>query len=216
MYALNVGFMKSTDGGKTWTQLREPHSDNHDMWIDPDNPKRMIEANDGGANVSVNGGETWTDQDVPDGAVLPRDHDDRHSVSRLRRAAGQQHGMRVEPTGGRSGRAAATAEPMSSSIRSAAARAATSRNDPRNPDIFFAGSYGGLITRFDRKTGQLQAVNPYPDNPMGYPSKDIVERFQWTFPIVYRAADPNGCTSRRSTSGRRRTKARAGRGSAPI
>src|ERR1700730_5201706 len=65
VYELNVGFMKSTDAGKTWTQLRPPHGDNHDMWIDPTNPMRMIEANDGSANVSVNGGETWTAQDVP-------------------------------------------------------------------------------------------------------------------------------------------------------
>ena len=94
VYELNVGFMKSTDAGKTWTQLRPPHGDNHDMWIDPSEPGAMIEANDGGANVSVNGGETWTGPGLPDGAVLPRDHDNRHAVSRLRRAAGQLDGLR--------------------------------------------------------------------------------------------------------------------------
>ncbi len=57
--------------------------------------------------------------------------------------------------------------------------------DPKNPDIFFAGSYSGDITSFNRKTGQLRRVNPYPENPMGYATKDITERFQWTFPIVY-------------------------------
>ena len=63
--------------------------------------------------------------------------------------------------------------------------------DPKNPDIFYAGSYGGLITRFNRKTGQQKAVNPYPDNPMGYATKDITERFQWTFPIVFSPTDPS-------------------------
>src|SRR5439155_11401020 len=61
-------------------------------------------------------------------------------------------------------------------------------NDPKNPDVFYAGSYGGLITRFNRKTGQTRAINPYPDNPMGYATKDIAERFQWTFPIVFGTA----------------------------
>jgi hypothetical protein len=64
-------------------------------------------------------------------------------------------------------------------------------NDPRNPDIFYAGSYGGLITRLDRRTGQERAINPYPDNPMGYASADIAERFQWTFPIVIAPTDPS-------------------------
>ena len=63
-------------------------------------------------------------------------------------------------------------------------------SDPRNPDIFYAGSYGGLITRLDRRTGQERAINPYPDNPMGYASADIAERFQWTFPIVLAPTDP--------------------------
>jgi hypothetical protein len=63
-------------------------------------------------------------------------------------------------------------------------------SDPRNPDIYFAGSYGGLITRLDRRTGQQRAINPYPDNPMGYASADIAERFQWTFPIVLAPTDP--------------------------
>src|SRR5207244_3275135 len=60
MYVLNTGFYKSTDGGKTYRTVRTPHGDNHDLWIDPNNPLRMVESNDGGGNVSVNGGESWT------------------------------------------------------------------------------------------------------------------------------------------------------------
>ena len=81
--------------------IRVPHGDNHDLWIAPNDPKRMINSNDGGANVSVNGGESWTDQDYPDRAVLQRLHDRARAVPRLRRAAGQQHGLRARaPAGG--------------------------------------------------------------------------------------------------------------------
>ncbi|MBE0593700.1 MAG: glycosyl hydrolase, partial [Gemmatimonadales bacterium] len=65
VYALNTGFYRSTDGGVTFTSIRVPHGDNHDLWIAPDDPDRMINANDGGANVSFNGGRTWTEQDYP-------------------------------------------------------------------------------------------------------------------------------------------------------
>jgi hypothetical protein len=64
-------------------------------------------------------------------------------------------------------------------------------SDPRTPDVFYAGSYGGLLTRLDRRTGEQRAVNPYPDNPMGYASGDIAERFQWTFPIVLAPTNPS-------------------------
>ena len=62
VYVLNVQFHKSTDCGKTFKSIRVPHGDNHDLWIAPDNPERMVEANDGGANVSTNGGQSWTGQ----------------------------------------------------------------------------------------------------------------------------------------------------------
>lgn len=60
VYVLNVDFWKSTDGGATFTEIAVPHGDNHDLWIDPGNPLRMVEANDGGATVSINGGTSWT------------------------------------------------------------------------------------------------------------------------------------------------------------
>ena len=65
VYVLNTSFFKSIDGGKTFKVIRTPHGDNHDLWIATNDPKRMVESNDGGANVSINGGETWTGQDYP-------------------------------------------------------------------------------------------------------------------------------------------------------
>ena len=187
VYVLNVGFNKSVDAGKTWTTIRPPHGDNHDMWIASNDSNRMIEANDGGGNVSVNGGETWTDQDFPTAQfyhvtttadvpyhVCGAQQDNSTACVSSELSAGG-FGGRVAPVfysvgGGESGYIA---------------------SNPKNPDIFYAGSYGGLITRYDRRTDQSREINPYPDNPMGYASADIAERFQWTFPIVFSPQDSN-------------------------
>ncbi len=184
VYELNVGFMKSIDAGKTWTTVRPPHGDNHDMWIAPDDPKRMIEANDGSANVSVNGGETWTGQNVATAQFyhVTTTSDVPYHVCGAQQDNSTACVSSVASQGGPGGSGGA-ADRVFYSV--GGGESGYIANDPRNPDVFFAGSYGGLITRFNRKTGQQREVNPYPDNPMGYPSKDIVERFQWTFPIVY-------------------------------
>ena len=187
VYVLNVSFNKSVDAGKTWTRIRPPHGDNHDMWIAADDPKRMIEANDGGANVSVNGGETWTDQDFPTAQfyhvtttadvpyhVCGAQQDNSTACVSSEMSAGGFGGrvapLFYSPGGGESGYIA---------------------SNPKDPNIFYAGSYGGLITRYDRRTDQSREINAYPDNPMGYASADIAERFQWTFPIVFSPQDPN-------------------------
>src|SRR5262249_1893480 len=63
VYVLNTGFYKSVDGGRTYTAIQTPHGDNHDLWIAPDDPNRMINSNDGGANVTFNSGKTWSEQE---------------------------------------------------------------------------------------------------------------------------------------------------------
>ena len=149
----------------------------------------MIEANDGGGTISINGGETWTPEPMPT-AQFYHVITTRHVPYHVCGAQQDNSTACVSSARRRAARADPAAAPIRCSIRSAAARAATSRSDPRNPDIFYAGSYGGLITRLDRRTGQEREVNPYPDNPMGYGSADIAERFQWTFPIVMAPTDP--------------------------
>ncbi len=185
VYVLNVGFNKSVDAGKTWTTIRPPHGDNHDMWIASDDPKRMIEANDGGANVSVNGGETWTDQDFPTAQFyhVTTTTDVPYHVC----GAQQDNSTACVSSEGTAGGFGGRVAPIFYSA--GGGESGYIATNPDNPDIFYAGSYGGLITRFDRTTDQSREINPYPDNPMGYASADIAERFQWTFPIVLSPQD---------------------------
>ncbi|MGE5245872.1 MAG: VPS10 domain-containing protein [Betaproteobacteria bacterium] len=187
IYEPNVGFEKSTDAGRTWTQLHPPHGDNHDMWIDPTNPKRFIASNDGGATVTVNGGETWTDLDFPTAQFyhVTTTSDVPYHVCGAQQDNSTACVSSQVPAGGPFG----TINRVFYSV--GGGESGYIANDPKNPDIFYAGSYGGVITQFNRRTGQLRRVNPYPDNPMGYASKDIAERFQWTFPIVFSPTDPD-------------------------
>jgi photosystem II stability/assembly factor-like uncharacterized protein len=189
VYVLNVGFNKSTDGGKTWTSVRPPHGDNHDMWIAPNDSARMIEANDGGAGVSVTGGETWTAETMPTAQfyhVTTTAHVPYH-VCGAQQDNSTACVASQSPQGGPGG-SGGGADQVFYSV--GGGESGYIASDPRNPDIFYAGSYGGLITRLDRKTGQQRAINPHPDNPMGFASSDIAERFQWTFPIVMAPTDP--------------------------
>ena len=195
-YEPNVGFEKSTDAGKTWTQLRPPHGDNHDMWIDPTNPKRFILSNDGSATVTTNGGQTWTDLDIPTAQfyhVITTSDVPYHVCGAQQdnstACVGSQGGGGFIP-GLSFGGAGAAASPDQIFYTVGGGESGYIAQDPRNPDIFYAGSYGGLLTRYNRKTREEKAVDPYPDNPMGYATKDITERFQWTFPIVFSPVDP--------------------------
>jgi photosystem II stability/assembly factor-like uncharacterized protein len=177
VYILNVSFYRSTDAGKTLRSIRVPHGDNHDLWIAPDNPQRMVQSNDGGANVSFNGGESWTDQDFPTAQfynVFTTSHVPYHVCGAQQdnsTACVPVTGGELYPVGG--GESGYIAP------------------DPEDTDVFYAGSYGGLLTRINRRTGERRNINIWPDNPMGHSASDITERFQWTFPIVFSPTDPN-------------------------
>jgi len=189
VWVLNVNIYKSTDAGKTWTTSRVPHGDNHDMWIASNDSNRMIEANDGGGTISVNGGETWTPEPMPTAQfyhVITTKHVPYHICG-----AQQDNStacVSSQLAQGGPGGSGGGADQVFYSV--GGGESGYIASDPRNPDIFYAGSYGGLISRLDRRTGQERAINPYPDNPMGYASGDIAERFQWTFPIVMAPTDP--------------------------
>lgn len=183
VYALNTEMFRSTDGGKTFKPIATPHGDNHDLWIAPDNPERMINANDGGANVSFNGGKTWTEQDQATAQfyhvtttnhfpyrVCGSQQDNSSLCGPSRWDGGIDISNWHEVGGGESGYIA---------VR------------PDSPNVVYAGSYGGYLTRFDEKTRFARNINPWPDNPMGHDAADARYRFQWTFPIVISPHDPS-------------------------
>src|SRR3954464_1578313 len=190
VWVLTVNIYRPTDAGKTGKPVSVPHGDNHDMWIAANDSNRMIEANDGGATVSVNAGETWTPETMPTAQfyhVITTKHVPYHVCG-----AQQDNStacVSSQPPQGGPGGSGGGADQVFYSV--GGGESGYIASDPRTPDIYSAGSYGGLITRLDRKTGQEREINPYPDNPMGYASADIAERFQWTFPIVIAPTDPN-------------------------
>jgi photosystem II stability/assembly factor-like uncharacterized protein len=186
VYVLNVQFFKSTDAGKTTTNIRVPHSDNHDLWISATDNKRMVQANDGSANVTWNGGQTWTDQDIPTGQfynVFTTRHVPYHICGAQQDNSTACVGSQANPGAGEG-----SLPPIFYAV--GGGESGYIAPHPNDLNVFFAGSYGGYLSRLDRETGQQRAVNIYPNNPMGYSSIDIKERFQWTYPIVFSPIDP--------------------------
>ncbi|HKG47076.1 MAG TPA: hypothetical protein VKB02_10130 [Pyrinomonadaceae bacterium] len=184
VYILNVGFHRSNDGGRTYNTISVPHGDNHDLWIAPEDPNRMIESNDGGANVSFNSGRSWTEQDQPTAQFyrVALDNEFPYNIygaqqdnSTVRIASRTTEGAIdvrdwYDVGGGESGWIAPS---------------------PKDPNIVFAGSYGGLTTRYDHRTGQQRDINPYPNNPMGSGADVLKYRFQWNFPLLFSPHDAN-------------------------
>ena len=182
VYAENTGLYRSTNGGRTFTPIRVPHGDNHDLWIAPNDNQRMINANDGGGNVSFNAGRTWTDQDFATAQfyhvsttndfpyhICGAQQDNSTLCGPSRKPGGIGREDWEDAGGGESGYVAAS---------------------PTDPNVIFAGSYGGLLTRKEMNTGFERNVQPWPWNPMGHSSEDIKHRFQWTYPIVFSPHDP--------------------------
>ncbi len=185
VYVLNVQLHKSIDGGRTFSNIGVPHGDNHDLWIAANDNQRMIEGNDGGANVSFDGGKNWTEQDQPTAQFyrVAVDNDfpyniygaqqDNSTVKIPSRTAdfGINETHWYDVGGGESGWIAP---------------------HPENSDIIFAGSYDGLLTRYDHRTKQQRDINVYPDNPMGSGADGMKYRFQWNFPILFSPHKTNG------------------------
>jgi photosystem II stability/assembly factor-like uncharacterized protein len=185
VYVLNTGFYKSVDGGRTYSSIRTPHGDNHDLWIDPGNPMRMINSNDGGTNVSYNGGLSWTGQDNQPTAQFYHVITDSQFPYWVYGAQQDNSTVRIASRTAGGG----IDKPDWHAVGGGESGHVVPRHD--NPDIVYAGSYGGLITRWDYETRQQRNITPWPDNPMGWGAGDLKYRFQWTAPIVVSRYDPN-------------------------
>lgn len=185
VYSLAYRMLRSIDGGHTFTKMEAPHGDHHALWIDPNNPKRMINGNDGGATVTVNAGETWSAEDNQPTAQfyhVTADNRFRYYIygaqqdnSTVAIASRTDHGMIDRPDwyavgGGESGYIAP---------------------DPHDPDIVIAGAYAGTLTRFDHRTGQTQMISPWPQFMDGLHASQVQRRFNWTSPAVFSHHEAN-------------------------
>ncbi len=184
VYVLNTAVYRSTDGGHTFGFVRSPHGDNHGLWIDPTHPEWMINTNDGGATITHDNGKTWSTQlnqptaqfyhVATDNAFPYHIYGAQQDNSTVAIASRSDDGVIDRPDwydvgGGEAGYVVP---------------------DPTNADIVYAGSYDGLITRFDKKTHQVQDISSWPLNPMGAGDADLKHRFQWTAPITISPNDP--------------------------
>ena len=191
VWTLAIQAWKSTDGGRTFTMAPTPHSDNHDLWIDPLDPRRMIEGNDGGACVSFNGGATWsTIYNQPTSQFYHVATDTRHPY----RVYGTQQNNTAISVPSRSHKRAIIWQdcyPVGSLESGYIAVR------PDNPDIVYSGAIGsapgggGALLRYDHESGQVRIITVWPEISYGKGAKDMRYRFQWTYPIVISPHDPN-------------------------
>ncbi len=185
LYIMDVETYKSTDGGHLFNKVRVPHGDNHGLWIDPQNTRRMIASNDGGVTVTLDGGKNWTRQDnqptaqfyhvITDMAAPYRVYgpqQDSGTVAIVSRSDDGTIGYNdwYDVGGGEAGYIAP---------------------DPRDPNIVYAADYQGNITRYDRHIGQVKAITEQPELSDAYGAANLEHRFQWTAPVMLSLHDPN-------------------------
>ncbi len=181
VWAVNTNLYKSTDAGTTFRHVIDPHGDNHDVWIAPNDAARLIEANDGGPNVSFNGGKTWTDQDV---ATAQFYHVETTNHFPYRVCGAQQDNSGVcGPSRWSAGIDRGQWYDVSGESGYIVAR-------PDNPDITYGGDNSGFLGRLDHKTGIFRLISPWPDSPDGHPAGAEKYRFQWTAPLLISPHDP--------------------------
>ena len=179
VYVLNVNFHKSIDGGRSFTTIRTPHGDHHDLWIAPEDPERMIVADDGGAQISFDGGKNWSTYFNQPTAQFYRVTTDNHFPFRIYGAQQDNSSIRILH---RSDGAFITDRDWEGTAGGEAGHHAIY---PKDSDIVFGGEYGGLMIRLNHRTKQSQATNVWPNNPMGHGAENMKYRFQWNYPLFY-------------------------------
>ena len=185
IYVLNVSYGVSSDGGKTFKLKNAPHGDHHDLWIDPNNNMRMIIADDGGAQISNDGGNNWSTYYNQPTAQFYRVTTDNSFPYRIYGAQQDNSTIRI------------LSRTSSSSISdkdwesTAGGESAHLAPDPLNNDIVYGGTYKGYMMRMDHSTNQIRSVNIWPDNPAGSGAEVMKYRFNWNFPVMFSPNNPN-------------------------
>nr|WP_245826389.1 glycosyl hydrolase [Spirosoma rigui] len=182
LIVLNVNAMKSYDGGKTFKTIEVHHGDTHDIWWNPKNPQNFIIADDGGAEITYNGGATFSDVDIPTAQFYHVAVDNDFPYN-LYGAQQDNSSIRI------ASRTTEYSIGKGAWYSVAGGESGYITPDPNNPNVTFGGSYDGLITRYDKATDQNQRINVYPEYFMGAPSSARKYRFQWTYPIVFSPHD---------------------------
>jgi len=183
VYVMNVGYHKSSDGGKTFKRIGTEHGDHHDLWIAPEDNNRLIVGDDGGAQITFDAGDNWSTYQNQPTAQFYRVTTDNHFPYRIYVAQQDNSTIRIpHRTLGYS----ISDRDWESTAGGESAHIAV---DPNDNDIVYGGSYDGYLTRVNHKTGERQAVNVWPDNPMGHGAEGMKYRFQWNFPIFFSPND---------------------------
>ena len=184
VYVLNVRYHKSTDGGKTYETYNAPHGDHHDLWIAPEDPQRMVIGDDGGAQTTYDGGETWSTYYNQPTAQFYRVTTDNSFPYKI--YAAQQDNSTIRINHRNEGRSI-NEDDWEATAGGESAHIAI---DPLDNDIVYGGSYDGFLTRYNHKKQTTRSISVWPDNPMGHGAEDMKYRFQWNFPIFFSPHNP--------------------------
>jgi photosystem II stability/assembly factor-like uncharacterized protein len=185
VYIMDVETYKSTDGGHLFNRVRVPHGDNHGLWIDPKDTRRMIAANDGGVTVTLDGGQNWTREDNQPTAQFYHVITDTATPYRV-------YGAQQD-----SGTVAIASRSDDGSIDRSdwydvgGGEAGYIAPYPPDPNIVYAADYQGNITRFDKRIGQVKSITEQPELSDAWGAANLEHRFQWTAPVLISPHDPN-------------------------
>ena len=179
IYVMNVRYHRSKDGGKTFETYNAPHGDHHDLWIAPEDNQRLIIGDDGGAQISYDGGENWSTYQNQPTAQFYRVTTDNSFPYKIYGAQQDNSTVRIDHR--TDGRYIGESDWEST----AGGESAHIAIDPENNNIVYGGSYGGYLTRVNHETSERRGINVWPDNPMGHGAEGMKYRFQWNFPIFF-------------------------------